>query len=139
MSKLLKTKYSQTHWFDSEKLEFNDINIDELLDIQHNQLSSRFERWTYEGSGWKTNSVIQHQLVTSEIATCEGSSYLQLPKELRNPMKGLINIQNEDNKCFRWCLVRYLNLVNKKPAKNRNVDKEFAKKPNFKSRKTSCS
>ena len=36
-------------WFDSEKTEFN--NIDKLLNIQHNQHSSRVERWTDEGSG----------------------------------------------------------------------------------------
>ena len=47
-------------------------------------------------------------------------------------MKGLINIQNEDNECFRWCLVRYLNPVNKNPVKILNVDKEFAKQLNFK-------
>ena len=38
-------------WFDSEKIEFNDINIDELLDIQQNQFSLRVEKWAYEGSG----------------------------------------------------------------------------------------
>ena len=32
---------------------------------------------------------------------------------------------------FRWCLVEYLNYVNKNPAKNRNFDRELAKKPNF--------
>ena len=42
-------------------------------------------------------------------------------------MKGLINIQSEDNECFRWCLVRYYINVKKNPAKIRNVDKEFAK------------
>ena len=34
-------------------------------------------------------------------------------------MKGLINIQNKNNECFRWCLVRYLNSVNKDTAKIR--------------------
>ena len=55
------------------------------------------KRWTYEGSGWTINSIIQHQLIISEIASCEGSSYFPLPKEPRNSMKGLIKIQNEDN------------------------------------------
>ena len=32
---------------------------------------------------------------------------------------------------FRWCLVEYLNYVNKNPAKNRNFDRELAKKPDF--------
>lgn len=38
---------------------------------------------------------------------------MQLPDELRNSKKDLINIQNEDNECFRWCHVRYLNPMSK--------------------------
>ena len=34
----------KNNWFDSEKIEFNDINIDELLDIQQNQFSLRVEK-----------------------------------------------------------------------------------------------
>ena len=47
-------------------------------------------------------------------------------------MKGLISIQHKDNECFRWCLVRYLNPVNKNPTKITNVGKEFAKQLDFK-------
>ena len=39
----------------------------------------------------------------------------------------MINIQNEDNECLRWYIVKYLNPVNKNPVKIRNTDKEFAK------------
>ena len=72
-----------------------------LLVIQRNQLSLRVERWTYEGLGWKINSIIQHQLVISKLPTGERSSYFPLPKELRYPVKGLSNIQHEDNESFR--------------------------------------
>ena len=44
MIKFLKQNIFWDLWFDSEKIEFNDRNIDELFDIQHNQLSSRVER-----------------------------------------------------------------------------------------------
>ena len=39
--KVLKHKIFIDPWFDSEKIEYNYINIDELSDINHNQLSSR--------------------------------------------------------------------------------------------------
>ena len=81
----------------------------------------------YDGSGWIIQSLLQHQLVISELAPCEGSSYFPLSKSLRNPMKGLINIQKEDNKCSRWCFVKYLNPANKNSAKIRSVDPELAK------------
>ena len=32
-----------------------------------------------------------------------------MPNKLRNSMKGLINIKNNDNKCFFWCDIRHLN------------------------------
>ena len=48
-NKVFKNKIFADPWFDSDKIEFNDINIDDVLDIQ---LSSRVERRTYEESGW---------------------------------------------------------------------------------------
>ena len=59
------------------------------------------------------------------LKNCEQSSHFLLPKEPRNRMTGLINIQNLNNECFKWCLVICLNPLNKNPAKIRNGDKEF--------------
>ena len=42
-----------------KKTEFSNINVNKLLNIQHKQLSSRVERWAYEGSGGTINSIIQ--------------------------------------------------------------------------------
>ena len=52
-------------------------------------------------------------------------------------MKRLINIRNENNECFRLCLVRHLNLVTKNIAKTKDVDGEFVKQLNFKGVKSS--
>ena len=78
----------------------------------------------HEGSVWTINSILKHQLVISEINPCKESSYFPVHKELRYLMKGLINIQNEDNEYFRWCLVRYFNSIKKNQAKITNVDRE---------------
>ena len=41
-------------------------------------------------------------------------------------MKGLINIQNTDNKCFMWCQVRLLNPKKSHPERvTREADKEI--------------
>ena len=58
------------------------------------------DRWINEGSGWIIKS-IESQCIN--ISTCRpllGSSYMTLPIELKLPRKGLINIQNKDQKCF---------------------------------------
>ena len=45
----------------------------------------------------------------------------------------MINIQNiDDNECFKWNIVRYLNPENHYPARITKADKDFADKLNFK-------
>ena len=45
----------------------------------------------------------------------------------------MINVPNtDDNDCFKWWLVRYLNAADHHPATIRKDDKNFAKTLNFK-------
>ena len=45
----------------------------------------------------------------------------------------MINIQNvDDNKCFKWVLVRYLNSADRNPTRITKTDKDFAKKLDLK-------
>ena len=41
-----------------------------------------------------------------------GSSYIPLPDWIMRK-KAIINIQNEDKKCFIWCILRYLHPTKK--------------------------
>ena len=85
-----------------------------------------------KGSGWIIDSVLDHTVNISEQNLLVGSSYTELPKELDNPKKGLINIQNiNDNECFKWCLFRYLHDADHNPARIRKVDKDFARELDF--------
>ena len=57
-----------------------------------------------------------------------GGTYIELPNELKHPKKGLINIQNDDNKCFLWCHVRHLNMIDKNPQRITKDDRKLADK-----------
>ena len=59
------------------------------------------------------------------------STYCKLPKELSHPMKGLINIQNDDDKFFLWRHVRHLNLNCIKPNRITEKDQEISKNLNY--------
>ena len=61
----------------------------------------------------------------------KGSSYIQLPHELRNSAKGLINMKNEDNECFRWCHIRHLNPQEKYPQRIKKTDKQYVGKLDY--------
>ena len=104
-------KYMQIHGLIHRKRYFDNIKIDELLGEQYNELSARIENWTHECSGWSVQSILWHKHFISEIVkevhfgNCEGSSYFSVPKELNDSKNGLINIQNEDNEWFWWCVL----------------------------------
>ena len=83
--------------------------------------------------GYITNSVIDHAIIISKYKLLAGRSYIKLPKKLDHPRKGLINIQNiDDNRCFKWWFVRYLNPEDHNLRRIRNTDKEFAKRLDLK-------
>ena len=42
-------------------------------------------------------------------------------------MKGLINIENKDDECFKWCHARFINAINIHPERINKKDKAIAK------------
>ena len=51
---------------------------------------------------------------------------MKLPAELKSLKKWLINIKNNDRKCFLWCHVRHINLVKIHPERITREDKKLA-------------
>ena len=54
-------------------------------------------------------NIDEHFINTVVYEPMRSNSYIPLPVKLQNSAKGLINLQNKDNECFRWCHIRYLN------------------------------
>ena len=78
-------------------------DFDGMLEYVANQIIYKIGDWLSKGSGWVISSVDAHYLNVVKYAPLNASSYIQLPKELRNANKGLINTKNIDNECFRSC------------------------------------
>ena len=61
-----------------------------------------------EGSGWRFEKVIKLVLHTTKWDTINAGSYIELPQALKNK-KAIINMKNQDDKCFMWSVLRALN------------------------------
>ena len=80
-----------------------------------------------EGSGWVFVEVENLTLHTDIWDPIKASSYIDLPKELKNK-NAIINMKNEnDNKCFLWCVLRALNPKDKNAER---IDKDLKSKEN---------
>ena len=60
-----------------------------------------------------------------------GSTYIELPDQLKHSRKGLINIKNNDNECFLWYHIRHLNFVETNPQRITKEDKEMFRKLDY--------
>ena len=76
------------------------------------------------GSGWVFVEVESLALHVDIWDPLRASSYIDLPKELKNK-NAIINMKNEDNKCFLWCVLRALNPKDNHPER---IDKDLKSK-----------
>ena len=83
------------------------------------------DAWTNERSDWIVESTESQYINISTYKPLVGSSYIDLPIELSNPRKGLINIKNNDQKCFLWCHVRHINPVEEHPGRIKKLIEEL--------------
>ena len=78
-----------------------------------------------EGSAWIIKSIDAKYVNVFIYNPLSGRSYIQLPLKLRNPIKGLINIKNSNNKCFLWCHIRHLTLLKIHPERITKADRKI--------------
>ena len=102
------------------------INHKFILDKSFQEILYRIGNWINEGSGWIVELIESQYGKISSYRPLLRSSYVQLPVELGSSKKGLINITNNDQKCFLWCHVRHVNPVKIHPERTTREDKELA-------------
>ena len=110
-----------------------------FLDQCFNDIIFKLENWIWHGSGWIVEKIVSQYLNISSYLPLSGSSYCELPKKLSNSMKGLINIQITDQKCFLWCHIGHLNVEEVRLSRITNKDREIAKNLNYNRAKFSVS
>ena len=75
------------------------------------------DNWINKGFGWIIELIESQYINISTYRPLSGSSYMNLPDELKSPRKGLINIQNKDKKYFLWYHVRHINSSKRHPER----------------------
>ena len=114
----------------STDLIINETDIKLSLQASQQQILNKIAQWISEGSGWTIQSIENHYINIVNYDPLKGSSYIKLPQELKN--RGLINLQNKDNECFRWCHIRHLNLQRlKNPQRIKKTDKQYIEKLDY--------
>ena len=97
---------------------------DDIYIIMTERILEKMATCQKKGSG--LHSIIKLELHTVRYNPLRGETWIPLPKELPNK-KAIINMKNEDNKCFLWCVLRALNPCEKD---SQRMDKKLKEKGN---------
>ena len=95
---------SQTHI----NLEKTDVKV--FLKEMIIEILGKLIIYQKKGSGWYFKEVKRLEIHIVEYKPMRGGSYIPLP-EFITKKKSIINIQNKENKCFLWSILRYLHPV----------------------------
>ena len=106
-------------------------DIEPELNMFRQEILNAIDQWVSEGSEWVIDRIDSHYINVTLYKPLDGSSYIELPTELRNSKKGLINMKNEDEECFRWCHIRHLNPQIKYPERIKKEDKKMINELNY--------
>ena len=107
------------------------INHKFSLNKSFQEILYRTDNWINESSDWIIESIESQYSNVSTFRPLIQSYYVKLPAELRSPKEGLINIKNNNQKCFLWCHIKHINQVKIHPKRITQKDKELVSDLNY--------
>ena len=117
------------------KLVLEGTDISELYNGMADEIEEEIQKVeNAEGSGYTFVKVIKLVLHVTKWQPLYGSSYMPLDPYLANK-KAIINMKNEDDKCFMWCVLRALY---PKDKNSERIDKDLKSKQDIINMKGIC-
>ena len=89
----------------------NSSKIVQKVSKARRKIMDSLEQFTNEGSGWRLKLCIALDLKIAQYRPFRGQSYIKTPSYI--PPRTVINVKNEDNRCFEWAILSALYPVDK--------------------------
>ena len=142
--KVLLSRYKKNGDIEFTPVYFNSatkivINFEYMFSKSFQKISYRIGNWINEGSGWIIKSIEAEYVNIYIYSPLSGSSCTKLLVKLRKSVKGLIDIKNNENKCFLWCHIRHLNPLKIHPGRIAKANKNMVNDLDYEGIKCSVS
>ena len=106
--KLSMTVQDKAYFKSDTHTNLESTNVKKILAQVIRNILKKINIYQQNGSGWYFKEVFHFEIHTVNFNPMRGSSYIPLPDWISRK-KAIINIRNTDDKCFLWCVLRYLN------------------------------
>ena len=122
--------YCEPYFISKVEINFQGTDVEDLYSKMLDKILESLTIFQRSGSGWVFDRVEELNIHTVKYEPLKGSSYIPLPKNLTTK-KAIINMKNMDNKCFKWCVTRALNPVEKNAERITKILHRQAEKLNW--------
>ena len=103
------------------------MDFEDSLGKSFQEIFNRIDNWISAESVWVIESNDGEYVNFSVLSQLSGTSYVELPDDLNKSKKSLINIKNDDNKCFPWRHIRHWNTLETHPEGITKQDRQMIK------------
>ena len=118
--------------FHSEiKKNYPKTNEKKILKSMIEEVLENMVKFQRRGSNWRFGEILKLELHLVDFVPLKGNSWIPLPEEIAKK-KAVINMKNEDNECFKWCVTRALNPIKIHPERITQKLRKQAEELNWK-------
>ena len=109
-------------FYGGQKLILRAEDFHEAYDESVKKIWGDFDKWLSNGSGWVLERVENLYLNSAKYDPIYGRSYIPTPKGIE-AKKAVVNVQNQDNQCFKWAVLSALHPLAKHANRGLNYKK----------------
>ena len=106
------TTESKTYFNTETYINLESTDVKVILSQMIKEILEKIGIFQMNGSGWYFKEVSSLEIHIVDYKPIKGSSYIPLPDFIMKK-KSIINMENKDNKCFLWSILRYLHPIQK--------------------------
>ena len=112
-NKLRITLQDKAYFHSDTYINLESTDVKEILAVVIRTILKKISIYQNNGSGWYFKELSHLEIHTVDYnKPMRGSPYIPLPDWIMQK-KAIVNIRNTDEKCFLWCVLRYLHPRNK--------------------------
>lgn len=89
-------------------------NLTQIYEEFQDEILSKASDFQERDSNWTLEKILFLDVNINRYNPISATSYIRLPKFIQNK-KAVLNIRNDDNACFAWCITAALHPVNQYP------------------------
>ena len=108
--------YASPHFWSNATIVLNNDNVEIDLSKAHQKIFKSFDTYLREGSGWVFDEVVKIDVRLANYVPLQGNSFIPTPPSLRSK-HCLVNVRNDDNKCFAWAVLSALKNLESHPER----------------------